>query len=135
MQISGFTNDNTYQQVVAQGARGMTINADPADLHLVVSGGLVMDATLQDGRPWTLGGYVQEIGGVSARSKKTFGIYIPLDVEEEETLVSSEMHKLLNSFCSCLLMTLCRLVRKQVTVPRERQMKVPRRLKQVNCTD
>ena len=82
MQISGFTDDNTYQEVVTQGARGLTIKTDPADLHLIVSGGLVMD-----GKPWTLGGYVQEIG-VSARCKKTFGIYIPLDVEEEESLVS-----------------------------------------------
>ena len=87
MQISGFTDGNTYQEVVAQGARGLIIKADPADLHLVVSGGLVMDDTLQDGKPWTLGGYVQEIG-VSARYKKTFGIYIPLDVEEEESSVS-----------------------------------------------
>ena len=87
MQISGFTDDNTYQEVVAQVARGLTIKADPVDLHLVVSGGLVMDDTLQDGKPWTLGGYVQEIGGVSVRCKKTFGIYIPLDVEEEESSV------------------------------------------------
>ena len=90
MQISGFTDDNTYQEVVAQGARGLTIKADPADLHLIVSGGLVMDDTLQDGKPWTLGGYVQEIGG-SARCK-TFGIYIPLDVEEEESSVGFKMY-------------------------------------------
>ena len=86
-QISGFSDDNTYQEVVAQGARGLKINADTADLHLVVSGGLVMDDPLQDGKPWTLGGYVQEIGGVSARGKKTFGIYIPLDVEEDDESV------------------------------------------------
>ena len=51
-----------------------------------------MDGTLRDGKPWTLGGYVEEIGGVSVRSKKTFGIYIPLDVEEEESSVSSKMY-------------------------------------------
>ena len=56
-----------YQEVVTQGARGLTIKGDPADLHLIVSGGLVMDDTLQDGKPWTIGGHVQEIGGVSAR--------------------------------------------------------------------
>lgn len=89
MQISGFTDDNTHQEVVAQGARGLTINADPADLHLVVSGGLVLDATLQDGKPWTLG--VQEVGGVSAGCKKIFGIFIPSDVEEETSSVGFEM--------------------------------------------
>ena len=76
--------------MVTQGARGLSIKADPTDLHLIVSGGLVMDDTLQNGKPWTLGGYVQEIG-VSARCKKTFWIYIPLDVEEEESLVSFKM--------------------------------------------
>lgn len=131
MQVSGFIDDNTYQEVVTQGARGLTIKADPADLHLIVSGGLVMDDTLQDGKPWTLGGYVQEIGGVSARCKKTFGIYIPLDVEEEESLVSFKIY--VNFFSSSLVTTMCRLMRKQVTtVPRERQMNVLRHLKQVS---
>jgi len=87
VQVSGFTDDNAYQEVVTQDARGLTIKADPTDFYLV-SGSLVMDDTPQDGKPWTLGGYVQEIGRVSARCKKTFGIYIPLDVEEEESLVS-----------------------------------------------
>ena len=53
----------------------------------MVSAGLVRDANVLDGSPWTLGGYVQEVGGVSARSKKVFGIYIPLDVEEENERV------------------------------------------------
>ena len=57
---------------------------------------------MQDGKPWTLGGYVQEIG-VSARCKKTFGIYIPLDVEEEESLVSFKIYV---NFSSSLVMTI-----------------------------
>ena len=47
-----------------------------------------MDAPLQNGRIWTLGGYVEEIGGVSARGKKTFGLYVPNDLEETDELVS-----------------------------------------------
>ena len=35
---------------------------------IVVSGGLVTDAPLQDGTPWTLGGYIDELGG-ARRSK------------------------------------------------------------------
>ena len=53
-----------------------------------MSGGAVVDAPLHSGNLWTLGGYVEEIGGVSARGKKTFGIYVPYDVEETSESVS-----------------------------------------------
>ena len=45
---------------------------------------------------------MQEIG-VGARCKKTFGIYIPLDVEEEESLVSFKIY--VNFFSSSLVTT------------------------------
>ena len=43
---------------MAQGAQGLQINTDSADLHRIVSAGLVTDTPLQNGKEWTLGGYV-----------------------------------------------------------------------------
>lgn len=54
------------------------------NLSLIVSNGLVIDTPLSGDKPWDLGTYVEQIGGVSARGKKTFGIYIPFDAEDEE---------------------------------------------------
>ena len=90
VQISGFHDDNTYQEVVAQGARGLKINSDLKCMYLIVSGGLVRDECLQNNKPWTLGDYVQEIGGVSARGKKNFGIYVDEDEEEDFEAMTAE---------------------------------------------
>ncbi len=79
-------DEHSYQEVVERGAKGLNVRANPAELLLVVSSGLVVDAPLHDGNAWTLGGYVQEVGGVSARCKKTFGIYLPVDDEEEHSV-------------------------------------------------
>ena len=84
IQVSGFTDDDVYGDVVTKGTKGLDIKAEPEDLFLIVSNGLVVDTPLRRNKPWTLGNYVEEIGGVSVRGKKTFGIYIPIDVEEEE---------------------------------------------------
>ena len=54
------------------------------NLSLIVSNGLVIDAPLSGDKPWDLGTYEEQIGGDSAWGKKTFGIYIPFDFEDEE---------------------------------------------------
>ena len=54
-----------------------------SNLQFVVSGGIVKDTPLDDGESWTLGGYVEGIGGQNVRGKKTFGICVP-DSDEEE---------------------------------------------------
>jgi len=51
---------------------------------VLVSNCLVRDAPLASGKPWTLGNYTMEFGGVQVRGRCTFGIYIPMDVDEEE---------------------------------------------------
>ena len=56
---------------------------DRARSFLVVSNGLYTNAPLRDGREWTLGNYTLEIGGVSTRSKKKFGIYSPPKVPDD----------------------------------------------------
>ena len=63
------------------------LNANPELYSLLVSiysyNGLVLDS-LSSGKQWTLGSYTDEFGGMQVRGKRTFGIYVPLDVEEEE---------------------------------------------------
>ena len=49
----------------------------------MVSGGIVNDSPLNDGDQWTLGGYVEGIGGQNVRGKKTFGLFVP-DSDDED---------------------------------------------------
>ena len=86
VQIPGFTDSNTYKELLAKGSRGLGIDASITDLQLIVSGGLVNDIPLHQGEPWSLGAYIQEIGGVSVRAKKTFGIYNVLDDDDEQSV-------------------------------------------------
>lgn len=47
-----------------------------------MSNGLVKNTPLLNGKPWTLGNFVTELGGAQVRGKRTFGICIA-DGEEE----------------------------------------------------
>ena len=88
IQILGFSDADTYCDVIKKGAKGLNITAQPETLSLVVSNGLVTNAPLRDGREWTLGNYTLEIGGVSTQSKKTFGIYSPPKVPDDVSYIA-----------------------------------------------
>ena len=88
VQISGFCDTDHYTEVVMKGAKGLNINANPESLQLLVSGGLVTNCPLQDGKEWTLGQYTIEIGGVQVRSKKIFGIYNPPYIPESVSYIT-----------------------------------------------
>ena len=49
-----------------------------------MSNGLVKDVQLSSGKPWSLGDYVRELGGAQVTGKRTLGICIPFDEEEDE---------------------------------------------------
>ncbi len=83
-QVPGFKDSDTYKEVVARGARGLGIICGIDDLQFVVSGGVVIDSPLQGVEPWTLGAYVNEIGGQAARGKKAFGLCLLDDGAEEQ---------------------------------------------------
>ena len=83
VQIPGFLESDSHLNVIQKGARGLGINAEPEQLSLLVSNGLVRHC-LPSGKQWTLGNYTDAFGGTQVRGKCTFGIYVPLDVEEEE---------------------------------------------------
>lgn len=85
IQVPGFSNSDTYQEVLAKGADGLGLTTSSECLKLIVSNGLIRNAPLPSGLPWTLGNYIHEFGGVQARGKRTFGIYMPCDVVDQET--------------------------------------------------
>ena len=79
---------SAYTEVVEKGACGPGLQC-MSNLQFVVSGGIVKDTPLDGGESWTLGGYVEGIGGQNVRGKKTFGIYVPdSDDKEDEEEVS-----------------------------------------------
>ena len=90
VQVPGFSNNNQCLEVVTKGAKGLGITTSPDRLSLIVSNGLICDAPLPSGAPWTLGNYVKEIGGVQARGKRTFGIFMPYDVADKEAALSAD---------------------------------------------
>ena len=54
------------------------------DVQFIVSGGIVKDTSVEDGELWTLGKYVEVIGGQAVRGKKTFGLLVPDSDDEED---------------------------------------------------
>ena len=85
VQVPGFSNEDTYKDVLMKGAKGLGISARCDNISLLVSNGLVRDAPLPSGQSWTLGNYIAEFGGVQSRVKRTFGILMLIDEEEMGT--------------------------------------------------
>ena len=81
VQIPGFSDSDTHEDVIAKGAKGLGITVPSNQLSLLISSSLVKNTPLPSGKLWTLGNYIQEFGGVQARGKRTFGIYAPPEVE------------------------------------------------------
>ena len=72
VQISGFSDNDSYTDVISKGAKGLAIESPLDSLKLIVSNGLVINSPLSSGKPWTLGEYVSELGGAQVRGKRTF---------------------------------------------------------------
>lgn len=67
--------------MLRKGARGLDLKCDLEDLQLLCSGGIVVSAPLGE-KPWTLGEYTRQHGGSQNRSKRVWGICIPIGMEE-----------------------------------------------------
>lgn len=83
VQIPGFCDDDTYQDVITKAAKGLDIKTSAESLSLVMSSGLVKNMPLSNGKPWTLG-FVEELGGAQVWRKRTFGVCVPFDSSDEE---------------------------------------------------
>lgn len=88
---------DSYHDVLVKAARGLQIECDLDDISLICSGGLVANQCIDD-NIWTLGEFVKLNGGVTTRSKKTWGIYIPIDVDDQDDRIDS-VRRLV---CSCM---------------------------------
>ena len=78
-QVTGFSNNDSYSDVIRKAAEGLDIKSSPEKLKLIVSGGLVKNTHFQDGSEWNLGSFIKAIGGAQLRNKKTFGICVPVE--------------------------------------------------------
>ena len=86
IQIPGFEDNDSYLQVVSKAARGLGLEDIPNHhLSLVISNSLVKDKQLPSGKPWTLGNYTREFGGLQARAKRTFGIYVSEETDDSSS--------------------------------------------------
>ena len=87
-EVIGFTDADSHHDVLVKGARGLGINCSVNELSILCSGGLVPDIPINN-EPWSLGEYIKLNGGSVNRSKKCWGIYVPIDVEEKLEVVNS----------------------------------------------
>ena len=86
IQVPGFCSNDSYNDVVRKGAKGLSITHPPDKLQFIVSNDLVTNGLLQDGKPWTLGNFIEELGGAQAKSKRTFGVCVPpiLEISDDD---------------------------------------------------
>ena len=82
VQIPGFLDTDSHTDVIRKGAAGLGVHVSQDHLSLLVSNALLKDV-LPSGKPWTLGNYTAEFGGIQVRGKHTFGIYVPYYREDE----------------------------------------------------
>ena len=82
IQVVGFTEQDSHRDVLRKGAEGLGLKCNLDFLSLICSGGEVPDSPI-NGVPWTLGEYIKLHGGNQNRSKKVWGINIPIEVEED----------------------------------------------------
>ncbi len=84
MQVVGFTEKDSYTDVIDKGAKGLSRSSDNDaidSLLLICSSGMVPNCPI-NGQSWALGEYIKQHGGTSNRSKKVWGI---CQANEEES--------------------------------------------------
>ena len=88
-QVVGFCDQDGHSEVLRKGARGLGLTCSLSNLQLLCSNGIVLDSPLGE-KSWMLGEYIRQNGGTQNRSKRVWGICIPVDEYENssEDLVS-----------------------------------------------
>ena len=79
----GFTDKDSHIDVLSRASKALGLRCNRAELMLLCSGGIVPDTQINN-KPWTLGEYLQLNGGNQNRSKRVWGICIPIGLEEDE---------------------------------------------------
>jgi hypothetical protein len=80
-QVVGFTIKDLHNDVLLKASSGLDLKCDISELRLICSGGMVPDSPI-NGKPWNLGDYIDQNGGNQNRSKKVWGVCIPIGLEE-----------------------------------------------------
>lgn len=77
--VSGFRPSDTYSTAVLKAACTMNYEHDAIQEKgtLVVGRVRVVNSLLQNGKPWTLGGYLEELGG---SKRMILGVYVPNEI-------------------------------------------------------
>ena len=88
MQVVGFTDKDSHNDVLKKGANGLGLKCNLDLLQLLCSGGIVLNSPIGDNL-WTLGEYIKQHGGNQNRSKKVWGINVPIDYEDVHVAAES----------------------------------------------
>lgn len=95
-QIIGFTESDSYQNVLTKASKGLGLHCKLSLLQLMCSGGMIPESPIED-RPWTLGRFIKHNGGVQNRSKKVWGVNVPIGVGEAGPSTSDSVSNNVNS--------------------------------------
>ena len=69
IRVVGFTDADTYDEVLDKGAKGLGVKCERSLLSLICSNGIIPNAPIHD-LPWSLGEYVKYNGGTQIEAKK-----------------------------------------------------------------
>ena len=81
IKIPGFTAKDTYPLVVRKAALSFLGEIDERickSCSLILGNGRILDAPLQNKKPWILGEFSREIGAFQKLSRMVIGIHIPV---------------------------------------------------------
>ncbi|KAL5466964.1 hypothetical protein EMCRGX_G031129 [Ephydatia muelleri] len=81
LRVSGFRSTDTYKDTLQKATSSFDDAAQADAGTLIISMGRVANCPLQNGKPWTLGGYLDELGG---SRRITIGVYLPNDTSSDE---------------------------------------------------
>ena len=82
LRVSGLLGSDNYDAILTKAATGLGVHttcSSEAGCCLVLGSVRVLNCPLQSGQSWTLGAYLDELGG---SKKMILGIYLPDDVSD-----------------------------------------------------
>ena len=85
--VSGFRNTDTYEETLRKAAS--FVKTDSPLGTLVISMGRVANCPLQNGQPWTLGGYLSELEG---SKRVAIGYYLPVSMCVHDKEIANIRH-------------------------------------------
>ena len=87
--VSGFMHEDNYDTTLRKAVAPLLDKAaNYKKCHLVMAGGRVSNLPLlSKQRPWSLGGFMEELGGFEKGKRLVIGVYVPNDVSSPAYMV------------------------------------------------